>query len=124
METSLKQMLRNPLVYHQLEVATTIRIIIRYHEELIQVEQEEHLLLYKVLEGPFFYFFIWFDDPHLIQTSMVHKTASLTDEGNSAHFRSSGAYNIKYKLWKLALRGHLKTAKDRTRNFLLTRTMP
>ena len=32
-----------------------------------------------------------------------------------------------YNLWKLELRGHLNTdaqTRDRTRNFLLTRTMP
>ena len=32
-----------------------------------------------------------------------------------------------YNLWKLALRGHLNTdarTRDRTRNFLITRTMP
>ena len=34
---------------------------------------------------------------------------------------------IYINLWKLTLRGHLNTddqARDRTRNFLLTRTMP
>ena len=64
---------------------------------------------------------------HILHTSTVHKTASLTDEGNSAYFQSSDAHNIKHNLWKLALRGHLNTdaqARDRTRNLLLTRTMP
>ena len=34
---------------------------------------------------------------------------------------------IIYNIWKLALRGHLNTdarTRDRTRNFLITRTMP
>ena len=63
---------------------------------------------------------------HILHTSTVHQTASLVDEGNSAYCQSSGAYNIRHNLWKLALRGHLNTdtqARDRTRNIWLTRTM-
>ena len=55
---------------------------------------------------------------HILHTRAVHKTASLADEGNSAYCQSSDAHNI---------RGHLNTddqARDRTRNFLLTRTTP
>ena len=70
-----------------------------------------------------FLFFIWLDDPHTSTTS-----ASLVDGVNSAYCQSSGAYNIKHiNLWKLTLRGHLNTdaeARARTRNILLTRTMP
>ena len=64
---------------------------------------------------------------HILHTSTVHKTASLADEGNSVYCQSSGAHNIKHNLCKLELRGHLNTdaqARDRTRNVLLTRTMP
>ena len=64
---------------------------------------------------------------HILHTSTVHKTASLADDGNSAYCQSSSAHNIKYNLWKLALRGHLNTdaqARDRTPNVLFTRTMP
>ena len=64
---------------------------------------------------------------HILHTSTVHKTASLADEDNSAYCQSRGVHKIKHNLWKLALRGHLNTdaqARDRTRNFLLTRTMP
>ena len=64
---------------------------------------------------------------HILHTSTVHKTASLADEGISAYASLGGAHNIKHNLCKLALRDHLTTdaqARDRTRNFLLTRTMP
>ena len=64
---------------------------------------------------------------HILHTNTVHKTPSLADEGNTAYYQSSGAHNVKHNLWKLALRGHLNTdaqARDRTWNFLLTRTMP
>ena len=65
---------------------------------------------------------------NILHTSTVHKTASLDDEGNSAYCQSSDAHNIKHiNLWKLALTGHLNTqhqARDRTRNFLLTRMTP
>ena len=64
---------------------------------------------------------------HILHTSTLHKTESLADEGNSAYCQSSGTHNNKHYLWKLALRGDLNTdaqAKDRSRNFLLTRTMP
>ena len=43
---------------------------------------------------------------HILHISIVHKTASLADEGNSAYWQSSGAHNIKHK--------------HRTRNFLLS----
>ena len=33
-----------------------------------------------------------------LHTSTVHKTASLSDEGNSAYCQSSGAHNIKRKM--------------------------
>ena len=52
------------------------------------------------------------------------KTASLADEGNSAYCQSNGGA---HKLWKLELKGHLNPdaqTRDRTRNFLLTRTTP
>ena len=62
---------------------------------------------------------------HILHTGTMHKTASLADEGNSAYCQSSGAHNIKHvNLWKLAMRGRLNTASDRTRNFLLKRTTP
>ena len=63
---------------------------------------------------------------HILHTRTAHKTASLTNEGNSAYCQSGGAHNIKHNLWKSALRSHLDTdvqARDRTQNFLLTRTM-
>ena len=65
--------------------------------------------------------------PNILHTGTVHKTASLAGEGNSAHCQSSGAHIIKHNLLKLALRGNLNTdaqARGRTRNILLTRTMP
>ena len=34
---------------------------------------------------------------HILHTSTVHKTVSLTDEGNSAYWQSSGAHNIKHQ---------------------------
>ena len=64
---------------------------------------------------------------HILHTITVHKTTLLADEGNTAYCQTGGIHNIKHNLWKLALRGHLNTdaqARDRTRNFLLTRTMP
>ena len=67
---------------------------------------------------------------HILRTSTKHITAPIADEGNYAYCQSRGAHNIKhiqYNLWKLVLRGHLNTyapTRDRTRNFLLTRTMP
>ena len=63
---------------------------------------------------------------HILHANTVHKNASLADEGNSAYCQSSGAHNIKHNLWKLALIGDYTAtqARDRTRNFLLTRTMP
>ena len=62
---------------------------------------------------------------HILHTSIVHKTTSLVYEGNSSYCQSSGAHNIKYNLYKLALIGHLNTdaqARDKTRSVLLTRT--
>ena len=78
----------------------------------------------SLLEPFIFYLFIfiWLDDPHL-----TYKHSEQADEGNYAYCQSSGAYNIKHNLWKLALRGYLNTdsqARDATRTFLLTRTMP
>ena len=46
---------------------------------------------------------------HILHTSTVHKIASLAYDGNSAYCQSSGARNIKYNPWILALRGHLNT---------------
>ena len=33
---------------------------------------------------------------HILHTRTVQKTALLADEGNSAYYQSSGAYNIKH----------------------------
>ena len=66
----------------------------------------------------------------LLHTSTVHKTASQAGRGQFCilYCQSSGAHNMKHiNLCKLTLRGHLNAdaqARDRTRNVLLTRTMP
>ena len=66
---------------------------------------------------------------HILHTRTVHKTASLADEGNSAYCQSSGhtPLNIDRPMEISIKSFHLNTdaqSRDRTRNFLLTRTMP
>ena len=63
----------------------------------------------------------------ILHTRTVHKTASLAVEGNYAYCQSSCAHNVKYNLWKLALRGDRNTdaqVRERTQNVMFTRTMP
>ena len=58
--------------------------------------------------------------------STENVTAPLADEGNYSNLEAHTTLNT-YNQWKLALRGHLTTdarTKDRTRNFLITRTVP
>ena len=64
---------------------------------------------------------------HILRTSTEHITAPLADEAlmHMASLEARTTFNT-YNLWKLALRGHLNTdarMRDRTRNFLITRTL-
>ena len=74
-----------------------------------------------------FYLFIWLDVLHLKYKHSALCT-SPEDKGNSAYCQSTCAHNInRYKPIEISIESSLNTdaqARDRTLNFLLTRTTP
>ena len=63
---------------------------------------------------------------HILHTSTVHKNTSLADEGNSPYCQSAAHTLNIYKPMEISIKRLPNTdaqARDRTLNFLLTRTM-